>query len=138
MRIFSTRPPVCAVTFLGHMTDLFSLPSLPALESLAIWVTLGVECLLPIGLAIPRLWLPAVLLGVGFHCVLALDIIKMFYNFSAVMVALLWVFVPPVSRGSAGAGPINVFAGLYGASRFGLQRGVALFQSVSLPCSGMC
>ena len=84
----------CAVTFLGHMTDLFSLPSLPALESPAIWVTLGVECLLPIGLAIPRLWLPAVLLGAGFHCVLALDVIKMFYNFSAVMVALLWVFVP--------------------------------------------
>ena len=84
----------CAVTFLGHMIDLFSLPSLPALESLAIWVTLGVECLLPIGLAIPRLWLPAVLLGAGFHCVLALDVIKMFYNFSAVMVALLWVFVP--------------------------------------------
>lgn len=85
----------CAVTFLGHLTDPFSLPSLPGLESLAIFVTLGVECLLPIGLAIPRLWLPAVLLGAGFHFVLALDLIKMFYNFSAVMYALLWVFVPP-------------------------------------------
>ena len=85
----------CAVTFLGHMTDPFSLPPLPALESLAIFVTLGVEGLLPIGLAIPRLWLPAVLLGAGFHFLLALDIIKIFYNFSSVMYALLWVCIPP-------------------------------------------
>ena len=84
----------CAVTFLGHITDLFSLPPLPALESLAIFITLGVEFLLPIGLAVPRLWLPAVLLGAGFHFFLALDIIKIFYNFSSVMYALLWVFIP--------------------------------------------
>ena len=84
----------CAVTFLGHITAPFSLPPLPALESLAIWVTLGVEFLLPIGLAIPRLWLPAILLGAGFHFVLALDVVKMFYNFSSVMVALLWVCIP--------------------------------------------
>ena len=87
----------CAVTFLGHITAPFSVPPLPALESLAIWVTLGVEFLLPVGLAIPRLWLPAVLLGAGFHCVLALDVVKMFYNFSSVMVALLWVYVPPAA-----------------------------------------
>ena len=85
----------CAVTFLGHITDPFSLPSLPALESLAIFVTLGVEFLLPIGLAIPRLWLPAVLLGAGFHFFLALDVVKIFYNFSSVMYALLWVCIPP-------------------------------------------
>ncbi len=90
----------CAVTFIGHITDFFSLPSLPILESLAIFVTLGVEGLLPIGLALPRLRLPAVLLGAGFHFLLALDIVKMFYNFSAVMVALLWVFVPPAAAAS--------------------------------------
>ncbi len=87
----------CAVTFIGHITDLFSVPSLPALASLAIFVTLGVEGALPIGLAIPRLRLPAVLLGAGFHFLLALDIVKMFYNFSSVMVTLLWVFVPPAA-----------------------------------------
>ena len=85
----------CAVTFLGHITDPFSLPSLPALDSLAIFVTLGVEFLLPIGLAVPRLWLPAVLLGAGFHFFLALDVVKIFYNFSSVMYALLWVCIPP-------------------------------------------
>ena len=85
----------CAVTFLGHITDPFSLPPLPTLESLTIFVTLGVEFLLSIGLAIPRLWLPAVLLGAGFHFFLALDIVKIFYNFSSVMYALLWVFIPP-------------------------------------------
>lgn len=85
----------CAATFLGHITDPFSLPSLPVLESLAIFVTLGVEFLLPIGLAIPRLWLPAVLLGAGFHFFLALDVVKIFYNFSSVMYALLWVCIPP-------------------------------------------
>ena len=90
----------CAVTFIGHITDLFSVPSLPALASLAIFVTLGVEGALPIGLAIPRLRLPAVLLGAGFHFLLALDIVKMFYNFSSVMVALLWVFVPPAAAAS--------------------------------------
>ncbi len=84
----------CAATFSGHITDLFALPSLPALASLAIVVTLGVEGVLPIGLAIPRLWLPAVLLGAGFHFVLALDVVKIFYNFSSVMWALLWVFIP--------------------------------------------
>lgn len=87
----------CAVTFIGHITDLFSVPFLPALASLAIFVTLGVEGALPIGLASPRLRLPAVLLGAGFHFLLALDIVKMFYNFSSVMVALLWVFVPPAA-----------------------------------------
>ena len=87
----------CAATFIGHITDLFSVPSLPALAPLAIFVTLGVEGALPIGLAIPRLRLPAVLLGAGFHFLLALDIVKMFYNFSSVMVALLWVFVPPAA-----------------------------------------
>ena len=90
----------CAVTFIGHITDFFSLPSLPTLVSLAIFVTLGVEGLLPIGLALPWLRLPAVLLGVGFHFLLALDIVKMFYNFSSVMVALLWVFVPPAAAAS--------------------------------------
>lgn len=87
----------CAVTFLGHITAPFSVPSLPALASLAIFATLGVEFLLPIGLAIPRLRLPAVLLGAGFHFFLALDIIKMFYNFSSVMWALLWVCLPPAA-----------------------------------------
>ena len=83
------------MTFLGHITAPFSLPSLPVLESLTIFVTLGVEFLLPIGLAIPRLWLPAVLLGAGFHFLLALDVVKIFYNFSSVMYALLWVCIPP-------------------------------------------
>ena len=83
------------MTFLGHITDPFSLPPPPPLESLTIFVTLGVEFLLSIGLAIPRLWLPAVLLGAGFHFFLTLDIVKIFYNFSSVMYALLWVFIPP-------------------------------------------
>lgn len=76
----------CAATFLGHITDFFALPSFSALEFLAIVVTLGVEGVLPIGLAIPRLRLWAVLLGAGFHGVLALDVIKMFYNADSVVI----------------------------------------------------
>ena len=53
----------CAVTFLGHITAPFSLPPLPTLESLVIFVTLSVEFLLAIGLAMPRLWLPGGPLG---------------------------------------------------------------------------
>ena len=90
----------CAVTFLGHITVPFSLPPLPTLESLAIFVTLSVEFFLAIGLAMPRLWLPAVLLGAGFHFFLALDIVKVFYNFSSVMYALLWVCIPPSAAAS--------------------------------------
>lgn len=85
----------CAVTLLNHIISLFSLPSGPTLEYLVIFLTLGVECFLVIGLAIPRLWLPAVLIGVGFHFILALDVVKLIYTFSAPMYALLWVFVPP-------------------------------------------
>ena len=84
----------CAGTFLGQTLDLFGLPLLPALVSPVILATLGVELLVVVGLAVPRWRQAACWLGAGFHVLLALDALKFFYNFSAVMFALLWVCVP--------------------------------------------
>ena len=45
-------------------------------------------------LAVPRWRAAACLLGAGFHLLLALDAAHVFYNFSAVMFAVLWVCLP--------------------------------------------
>ena len=90
----------CAGTFLGHIVGLAALPPLPALVRPVIVATLAVEGLLVVGLAVPRWRRAACWLGAGFHVLLAFDALKFFYNFSAVMVALLWVCVPcSVARG---------------------------------------
>ena len=84
----------CAGTFFGHIVALTALPPLPALVRPAIVTTLVVEGVLTVGLAVPRWRRAACWLGAGFHVLLALDALKLFYNFSAVMFALLWVCVP--------------------------------------------
>ena len=84
----------CAGTFLGHIVSLAALPPLPPLIQPVIVATLAVEGLLVVGLAVPRWRRAACWLGAGFHVLLALAAFTFFYNFSAVMFALLWVCVP--------------------------------------------
>lgn len=84
----------CAGVFFGHILTLFALPALPPLVRPVIVTVLVIEGLLVLGLAVARWRWTACVLGLGFHLVLALDAFQFFYNFSAVMVALLWVCVP--------------------------------------------
>jgi hypothetical protein len=78
----------CGTAFLGHITGIF--PSLAFAEgSAAIWITIVVEGLLPPALLFRKTRRWAVLVGVLFHYGVALDLVKRFYNFSAVMSALL-------------------------------------------------
>ena len=83
-----------AVPFFEQTMALLALPVLPGMGQTAILATLLIEGLLVLGLTIPRAWGAACVLGAGFHLLLALDAPQVFYNFSAVMFALLWVFVP--------------------------------------------
>ena len=84
----------CAGVFFGQVLILFALPELPSLVRPVILTILVIEGLLVLGLAVARWRWTACVLGLGFHLVLALDAFHFFYNFSAVMVALLWVCVP--------------------------------------------
>ena len=84
----------CAVRFLEQTLAPVGLSALPGMGPVVIGATLAVELLVAVGLAIPRWRYAACLLGAGFHLLLALDAPHIFYNFSAVMFAVLWVCLP--------------------------------------------
>jgi len=85
----------CAVRFFERTVSPFpALAALPGMGAAVIWATLTVELFLAVGLAVPRWRSAACLLGVGFHLLVALDAAGVFYNFSAVMFAVLWVCLP--------------------------------------------
>ena len=87
----------CAVRFFEQTLTPFAplgLTALPGVGVAVIWATLAAELFLAVGLAVPRWRQAACLLGVGFHLLLALDAPHLFYNFSAVMFAVLWVCLP--------------------------------------------
>lgn len=80
----------CGTRFFNHIPLVFPVPgSVETTGSAAIWVTLLVEALLPAALFFRRTRRLAVLAGLLFHFTIALDLVKRFYNFSAVMSALL-------------------------------------------------
>ena len=88
----------CAVRFFEQNLAPFAslgLSALPGVGPAVIWATLAAELFLAVGLAVPRWRQAACMLGVGFHMLLALDAPHIFYNFSAVMFAVLWVCMPP-------------------------------------------
>lgn len=78
----------CGGRFLGHVTRVFPLLGFTQ-ASAAIWLTILVEGLLVPGLLFRKTRRAAVLVGLLFHFGVALDLVKRFYNFSAVMSALL-------------------------------------------------
>ena len=85
----------CAVRFFERAVSPFpALAALPGMGAAVIWATLTVELFVAVGLAVPRWRWAACLLGAGFHMLLALDAAHVFYNFSAVMFAVLWVCLP--------------------------------------------
>lgn len=85
----------CAARFFERAVSPFpALVALPGMGVAVIWVTLAAELFLAVGLAVPRWRSAACLLGAGFHMLLALDAAHVFYNFSAVMFAVLWVCLP--------------------------------------------
>lgn len=92
----------CAVRFLEHTLAPFGavgLATLPGVGAGIITATLLSELGLAVGLAVPQWRARACLLGAGFHLVLALDAAHVFYNFSAVMFAVLWVCLPVETAG---------------------------------------
>ena len=87
----------CAVRFLEQTFAPFAslgLTALPGVGTSVILATLAAELGVAVGLAVPRWRYAACLLGAGFHLLLALDAPRVFYNFSAVMFAVLWVCLP--------------------------------------------
>ena len=84
----------CAVTFFEQIVGPFGLAGVPGLGRAVILATLATELLLAVGLALPRWRQRACVLGASFHMLLALDAPRIFYNFSAVMFAVLWVCLP--------------------------------------------
>lgn len=87
----------CAVRFIEQALapfGAFPLATLPGVGAAIIAAVLLSELGITVGLVIPQWRARACLLGAVFHLVLALDAAHVFYNFSAVMYAVLWVCVP--------------------------------------------
>ncbi|MEM9479851.1 MAG: HTTM domain-containing protein [Verrucomicrobiota bacterium] len=86
----------CAVTFYGNIRETLGgwAPTCTTTHTTIIWATLIIEGGLVALLLWPRTRVFAVLLGIIFHAMLALDSEKLFLNFSAVMSALLILFLP--------------------------------------------
>ena len=109
----------CAVIFFEQTLTPLGLSALPGTGHGVIFGTLAVELALAVGLALPRWQQAACLLGVGFHMLLALDAPHIFYNFSAVMFAVLWVCLPAstatawTARGAGGIFGRLHFLGIY-------------------------
>ena len=91
----------CAVRFFEQTVSPFGLAALPGAGRAVIWGTLTAELALAVGLAIPRWQKAACVLGAGFHLLLALDAPHIFYNFSSVMFAVLWVCLPASTAAEA-------------------------------------
>ena len=85
----------CALVFYDNIRSL--LPILPKIwlsSSFVIYLSLLVELLLAVTLAIPRFSAYAVTFGICIHFILSWDLVKYFTNFSAVMSVLLLLCMP--------------------------------------------
>ena len=109
----------CAVRFFEETLSPLGLSALPGTGQVVIFGTLAAELSLAVGLALPRWQKAACLLGAGFHMLLALDAPHIFYNFSAVMFAVLWGCLPAstatawTARQAAGSCGRFHFLGIY-------------------------
>jgi hypothetical protein len=85
----------CAAQFYDSATHWWLLlPDVALARQAALFGTLAVEAALPLGLCWKRSRRTAVVLGLVFHFLLALDVTHNFVNFSAVMSALLVLYLP--------------------------------------------
>ena len=115
----------CAVRFFEQTLAPVGLSALPGVGPAVIWATLAAELGLAVGLAVPRWRLAACLLGAGFHLLLALDAPHIFYNFSSVMFAFLWVCLPPREADRLARRPGGRFGRWHFLGGYGLIVGLA-------------
>ncbi|MEM0897153.1 MAG: HTTM domain-containing protein [Verrucomicrobiota bacterium] len=101
----------CSIAFYGNIRDTLGgwLPANDGVHSAIIRITLIVEGALPFLLLWGRTRAIAVLLGLTFHVALGLDVVKLFSNFSAVMSALLVLFLPTTFFDSWSTGKRKLF-----------------------------
>jgi hypothetical protein len=95
---FFTPSRSCAPFYAGELLNSFGLPTLPD-HGPAAWATIigtvATECSVPLLLIVRRTRHAGVLLGLLFHGLLAFDRTHFFTDFSAVLVALFLLFLPP-------------------------------------------
>jgi hypothetical protein len=85
----------CAGVFYREQAQLVPLlPQSVAIETASIWLTLGVEAIIPVMLFVPRLRVPGAALAAFFHYLVAANPHSHYYNFTAVLFALFFLFVP--------------------------------------------
>jgi len=97
---FLDRSVSCAVFYFRESTDSIGLSGLQLggnawIERAVILGTLLVEVLVPVLLVLRRTRAVGVVVGLTFHLVLALDRSHQFFDFSAVLVPLFVLFLPP-------------------------------------------
>lgn len=87
----------CAAVF--YRAQAAAIPVLPqsvTMETITIWSTLGIEALIPIMLFLPRLRVPGAATAALFHYLIAANPHSNYYNFSAVLFPLFFLFVPGI------------------------------------------
>jgi hypothetical protein len=87
----------CAVFYANQSLQGLGLGPLPegsVLRSLAVWITAGVELLVVPLLLIRRTRNSGLVLATAFHIVISFDLNQHFYDFTAILIALLVCFLP--------------------------------------------
>jgi uncharacterized membrane protein SirB2 len=85
----------CGVTFYAaQLARLPFLPASPLFHTGSIYATIAIEAAIPLMLCVARTRNLAILLGMLFHYVVAMNPISGFYNFSAMLFAMFSLFAP--------------------------------------------
>lgn len=90
----------CAVFYANQSLGSFGLPPLDAAGILAralIWATVAIEISVPLTLMGRRSRYVGVLVGTVFHTLISFDLDQHFYDFTAILIALLFLFLPQPS-----------------------------------------
>lgn len=97
-RAFLDPAVSCATFFARESLGVFGLDHLVSgggVTQAVIWGTIAVELAIPVLLAVRRTRTAGVVLAFGFHAVLALDLAHPFFDFSSLLLALFFLFLPP-------------------------------------------
>lgn len=87
----------CAVFYANQSLDSFGLRTIGVdspLAAASIWATVVIELSVPILLMVRRTRYLGVVLGTVFHTLISFDLHQHFYDFTAVLLPLFWLFVP--------------------------------------------
>ena len=91
----------CAVFYTNQTLAAFKLPGISPAGPLALPVALGtvaIELSVPLLLARRRTRTAGAVLGMGFHLGISFDLSQHFYDFTAVLLPLFMLFLPPTTR----------------------------------------